>query len=397
MPQFARARSLLATAFERLKRDHPNTVGFILPFIRTPYNIASKAVDISPLGVARTAIEASTGIGRGRQNLSRRVRDNVLGVAAAYWAYDQAQQGNVTGAGPDDPEKISMLRATGWQPYSVRFRNPLSGKAEYWSYANFAPFSLALASGAAAYEAQKYAKPGATDTLNVLGDAAKRTGKVVTEMTVLAGIGALVKAQSDPARYGTQWLSQALTQLIPAGSLINTVGQSQDPLLRRSERTDPVTQVSQNLLARIAPNPVTPDRLDVPAAQDPLGRDILNEQTGFGALNPFKPTTVRDDPTMQKFLDAKVDIGSPRKEIIDLGAKVELSASEQRRWNTLRGEEIIRQTERINPKSWDVMMPERRVELLEGIRQDATELASELSTYRFQDGPMAGKPLMRLF
>ncbi len=316
---------------EAFRQKAPVVANLLFPFIRTPYNIASRAVDLSPLGIVRTGIETATGLGQGRQNVSRRLRDNTVGMGAAVWAYSQAQQGNVTGAGPDDPEKLAELRATGWQPYSVKLGN------QYWSYANFAPFSLALASGAAAYEAQKYAKPGKTDTLSMLADGAERTGKVVTEMTVLAGLGAVVKSIQDPDRYGGKWLSQFLQTLIPAGSLLNTIGQATDPVMRRAERDTFANQVTGDVLARIPPNPLTPDRTDVPAAQDPLGRPVPNEQTGLGALNPFRPTTERSDPVLHPFIDAGVDIGKPPAKIDN----VVLTPAQQRAWLETRGEYLI--------------------------------------------------------
>lgn len=322
----------IGRGLEEFRRRAPLVANILFPFIRTPYNIASRAVDISPLGVVRTGIEAATGRGRGRENISRRVRDNALGLAAAYFAYDQAQQGNVTGAGPDDPEKQAMLRATGWQPYSIKVGD------RYWSYANFAPFSLALSLGAAAHEAKQYAKPGETDTLTLLGDAATRTAKVVTDMTVLQGIGAVIKSIQDPDRYGGAWLTQFLSTLIPAGSLLNTVGQATDDAVRRSERDTFANQVSQGVQARIPGL-----RQGVPAAQDPLGRSVPNEQQGAGALNPFRPTTRRNDPAIQAFLDAGVDIGKPKDKVTVVAgaAPIELTPAEQRRWSELRGAILV--------------------------------------------------------
>lgn len=353
---------------EEGKRKYPNIIGFIAPFVRTPANIASRAVDLSPMGVVRNLAEGGLNIGRGRQNLTPRIRDNVVGIAATYWAYTQAQQGNITGAGPDDPEKIAMLRVTGWQPYSVKIGD------RYWSYANFAPFSLALSTGAAIHEAQQYAKEGKTDTLSMLADGSKRTAKVVTDMTVLAGLGAVVKSIQDPDRYGTQWLTQSLQQLMPAGSFVNTIGQATDPTIRRSERTDVGTQISQNIQARVPGL-----RENVPIAQDPLGRPIPNEQTGFGALNPFRPTTERPDPTLQAFLDAKVDIGKPREKLTINGTAVPLTGEEQRRWNELRGQEIQKRMKTIVANGLlERMKPEQRQERLEGIRDDAAARADDL-------------------
>ncbi len=376
---FAEEPGGLVKWLEDGKRKYPNIVGVIAPFIRTPANIASRAVDMSPLGPVRTAIEAGTGLGRGTKQLPERVRDNVLGVAGSVWAYNLAEQGVLTGAGPDDPEKLAMLRATGWQPYSVRLENPVSGKTEYWSYANFAPFSLMLSAGAAASEAQKYAKPGKTDPLSILADGAARTGKVVSNMTVLAGLGAIVKSIEDPDRYGGAWLSQTLQQLIPAGSFINTIGQATDPYIRRAERDTFANQVGGQLLSRIPPNPITPDRTDVPVAQDPLGRAVPNDMTGAGALNPFRPTPERPDPVLQPFIDAKVDIGRPRENLTIAGVSVPLTVEEQRRWNELRGQEIQKRMQTLVANgSLERMRPERRQERLEEIRDTAADQATDL-------------------
>lgn len=380
----------IVKGLEDLKRRSPNLVGFVAPFIRTPANIASRAVDISPLGPVRTAIEAATGLGRGRANLGTRVRDNVIGTAATTWAYTKARQGELTGAGPDDPEKQAELRATGWQPYSIKIGD------QYWSYANFAPFSLALSAGAAAAEAQQYAKPGKEDVLSMLADGAARTGKVVTDMTVLAGLGAVIKAQQDPDRYGTQWLTTALTQLMPAGSFVNTVGQATDPLVRRSERTDVATQVGQNLRARV---PAL--RETVPAAQDPLGRDIESEQTGFRALNPFRPTTERDEPVLRAFLDAGVDIGKPRQDLTisaydDAGRVTEsiampLTAAEQREWNRQRGEALSHMLE---GASQDPSFASRPAAVKEKYLRDKLEAANAYAT-RTVRGQIGGEEIGR--
>ena len=332
----------IGRGLEEFRRRAPLVANVLFPFIRTPYNIASRAVDISPLGIVRTGAEAATGLGRGRENISRRVRDNAIGLAAAYWAYDQATQGNVTGAGPDDPEKQAELRATGWQPYSVKVGD------QYWSYSNFAPFSLALSIGAAAHEAKQYAKPGESDALSLLGDGAKRTAKVVTDMTVLAGVGAIIKSIQDPERYGGAWLTQFLSTLVPAGSLLNTVAQATDTVgVRRAERDTFANQVRGGLASRIpdALAPVSPigARKDVPLAQDPLGRTVPNEQQGLGALNPFRPTTRRNDPAIQAFIGSGVDISNPKDTltVVSGAAPIELTPAEQRRWNELRGAVLI--------------------------------------------------------
>jgi len=377
---FAEEPGGLGKGLEDLRRRSPFVMNIVTPFIRTPYNIASRAVDISPLGPVRTLAEVATGRGRGTDDLGRRLRDNALGLGMAYMAYSLAEQDALTGKGPDDPEKVAELRATGWQPYSIRLNNPLSGKPEYWSYANFAPFSLALSMGAAASEARKYAKPEKTDTLSMLADAAERSVAVVTDMTVLAGIGAVVKSIQDPDRYGGQWLSQFLGSLVPAGSLLNTVGQMQDPNIRRADRDTFANQVAGGVLVRIPENPLTPDRMDVPVAQDPLGRPIPNDQQGAAALNPFRPTTERPDPVLQVFLDAQVDIGKPKDKLgLRQGASIEMTPPEQRRWNTARGaaiQEIVR-AEVLNNPDYRTASPIEKQATLRRVLAGASERADQ--------------------
>ena len=52
-----------------------------------------------------------------------------------------------------------------------------------------------------------------------------------------------------------------------------------------------------------------------------------------------------------------------------------LSPADTRKCNTLRGSEVIHQTNAIAPKVWEAMTPARRIERLEGIKTSAAHLA----------------------
>lgn len=368
-------------ALQRVQ-EVPFVGNLVMPFLRTVYHITTRSIDLSPLGAATTAqevVRSLPGISRvgqgayaagkelpkGVPELSKRVRDNVAGTLIFAWAYDQARQGNITGAGPDDPEKRDELRATGWRPYSVKIGD------SYHSYANVAPLTVALSMGAAAHEAQKYGKPGQS-VADTFADGAARTMKVVGDMSVVSGIGSLVKAQQDPERYGLQFITQYLQTFIPAGSAVSTVGQATDPLERRSlPGADAGTKLTEGLKARVPGL-----REQVPPATNPLGQPIESQQTGFGALQPTRPSKEQDAPIIRAFLDAGVDIGSPPKKFTLDGNDVALSPQEQRRYQEIRGSYLERFAPRvIDRPAWATWKPETRTAALKGLLDDMNQAA----------------------
>jgi hypothetical protein len=93
--------------------------------------------------------------------------------------------------------------------------------------------------------------------------------------------------------------------------------------------------------------PVSPigTRQDVPAARQPLGEMVPNNQTGLGALNPFRPTERRGDRVYQAFLDAGVDIGPPPrtmagKDAMGRQVPITLTPSQQRQYQVAMGQEV---------------------------------------------------------
>jgi hypothetical protein len=357
----------------RLTTSDPLIGSFVAPFMKVAYKSWTQGLDLTPVGALGTAADVARGAYRGGgrpqgvRPLAERLRYNALGLGITGAATWQALQGNVSGIGPDDPEKRDQLRATGWQPYSVRI-------GDRWvSYANWGPVAVPLALAAAYAENRQYRKADAKPE-DELFDMASRVGRLVTEQTFLQGIGDVVNAIEDPQRYGPRLLSGQLSSLIPYGAGLSTVAQAFDPLNRRPDRPADVgmpESVRQAVAARVPGL-----REQVPAAQDPLGRPVPNPLQGPLAFQPFRISPERPDPTIRLFQEGGVDIPRPKDALTIDGTKLELTPDEQREWQRLRGEQIERRAGPLGQRaSWASMPQERKHEYLRDILAAAGEAA----------------------
>lgn len=303
----------------------------LLPFLRTVYHITARGVERSPLGLVATGADVLRGAYRGGKvpraapPLGERLGDNVMGTILAAGLYGYATQGNISAAGPDDPQKRDMLRATGWRPYSVKI-------GDSWvSYANWGPLSVPFAQVGSLAEAGIYGAPDGDIESRAL-DTFRRFAQIVTEQTYLQGIGAVYKAISDPDRYGAQWLTGFVNSLVPFGSAVATVGQAMDPYQRSPGRVSEVglpEYVRQSLATRFPGA-----RESVPPAQAPTGEPIPNVQVGAAAFQPLRISPIREDPVIATLLDAGIDIGNPPKEL----RNARLTPEEQREFERIAGE-----------------------------------------------------------
>lgn len=282
----------------------------ILPFLRTVYHISARGVDRSPLGIIGTGIDVARGkyggvrqLGKalggemlpnaekGLVPLGERVGDNAIGGMMTLWFGQQAIEGNISGAGPDNTQERDVLKAQGWQPYSIRLGD------KWVSYSNWGPVAIPLAMAAGAGEAVTYKKPGAPGA-DMFVDAAGRFAKLAADQPYLQGIGAIYKASQEPERFGQTWLTSTLSSLIPFGAAINTVGQAFDPLERQADPGDIGGAVAKRIPGL---------RENLPVARTALGDEQPNPFAGLSAINPLRVNAAANPATakVRKYLGSK--------------------------------------------------------------------------------------------
>lgn len=110
--------------------NQKDTIGvvsrFMVPFFKTPVNIAKFAIERTPIlseltkrGVFRTAFLES---GATRRQVSEAVARNLVGTMAITSGSLalKANEGRITGAPPLNPAERENLMSSGWRPYSIK-------------------------------------------------------------------------------------------------------------------------------------------------------------------------------------------------------------------------------------------------------------------------------------
>lgn len=272
-------------ALMALSNSHP-LAKIVLPFVRTPINIIKFAGKRTPLGLLSKEIRANilgkNGVVARDQELSRLAMGSMVLTATA----SLAAEGLITGSGPSDPREMAVLRASGWQPNSVKIGDT------YYSYARFEPLALLLGVAADMYELSG----SMTDLeLEEVGmSLAGSVAKNLTSKTWLRGPSELINALTDPDRYGQRWLQKLAGTVVPTG--VAQIARLNDPILRDARSMldqirSRIPGLSQSLLPR---------------------RDIFGEEIRLeGALGPDILSTIytsrqENDPATRELLALEI-------------------------------------------------------------------------------------------
>jgi hypothetical protein len=335
----------------------------IWPVFRIPWKMATVAAEYSPMGFGSTVADILSGVrgqgpyagattadilpsirrqlgvntpfqtpaeGSGVAPMAQRFQHGFIGTAITIAAALKGLEGNVTGAGPDDPELRRQMMADGWRPYSIN----LGGR--YYSYDQFPQFALTLGligdyHDAVAYstdveraQAQAGLGGGAIPMGLPLGGGGGRADAtalrlathVLGHMGSLSGLSNLVDTLSavgigGGGGEGTGLLQSLATEaggvlgpLVPLSGLQRTVALARDVAERR-----PLPANVPQILAQNIPGL----RETVPAALSPSGQPLANVQTGLAAIAPVKfGPPVGADPISHAFTGAGLTLsGTP--------------------------------------------------------------------------------------
>lgn len=211
---------------------------FIAPFIRTPINIIKYAFERTPAGTVTERYKNAIKAGGAEADIARAKIGFTGAVMSALGLY--ANQGLITGRGPEDPRERAVLRETGWQEYSVKIGD------EYISYQRFEPFGILLGLTADFVNAanmvadnkliertlnQEKEDEELTDDINKMSAYLLASfADNITNKTYLRGLSDLIKAIDDPERYGGRYITNFLSSPIP--NVVGYVRRYDDPVVR---------------------------------------------------------------------------------------------------------------------------------------------------------------------
>lgn len=192
-------------------------IGSVLPFKKTPINIAKTALNYSPLGAIKTAAEVKA-LKNGEMSAGvwiDHLAQNITGTALTVLGYLLAKSGVLTGAGDDDKEGKYDYQL-GEQGYALKIGD------QTYSLSWLTPVSMPLFVGANAYEQLVEDKGWSGD---VVMETLAQTLDPLSEMSFLSGLDSALSSydsgiekfmgigKSAIQNYATQFVPTALSQV----------------------------------------------------------------------------------------------------------------------------------------------------------------------------------------
>ena len=293
-------------------------VGSIVPFKKTPVNIAKTGLSYSPLGFAKTLTYDIAQVKKGNMEASTlidHIAQNTTGTALTLTGYMLAQAGFLNGGGDDDKEGKYDYQL-GKQAYSISIGD------NTYSLSWLSPVAMPLFVGANAYEQLVEGKEWNGD---VVLETLAQTLDPLSEMSFLSSLDTVLSsydsgvqkfagiAESMLQNYATQFIPTASSQIaatiddtkrstkVSGDSGMKIVDETYNkliykiPLLRQT--LEPSTDIwgnevkqSNNMLQRAFENFIAPY-----SRKESIATDIDNElkdlysQTGDNGLLPSIP------------------------------------------------------------------------------------------------------------
>ena len=210
-----RQYSWLANKINDIERHNTATqmaVGAILPFKKTPINIAKTGLNYSPLGFAKTLTYDIAQVKNGKMEASELVdhlSQNITGSALTLVGYMLANAGLLSGGGEDDKEGEYDYQL-GEQSYAIN----IGGKS--YSLSWLSPAAMPMFIGANAYEQLVEGKEWNGD---VVVETLAQTLDPLSEMSFLSGLNQVLSSYDSGlqkfAGIGESMVQNYVTQFVP--------------------------------------------------------------------------------------------------------------------------------------------------------------------------------------
>jgi len=208
-----------------LARNDMPALAFLIPFVRTPYNIVKFAMQRTPLEVIRVFRHGSEGfVNVSPQEASAMTARAIFSIPIAIGLAQMVLNGDITGSVPDDPEDRARFYAEGKLPKAIRI-----GK-KWVSLERIQPLSLTVGIIADTVDLLKRGIIDEDEAGKLIARTIFIIGSNITDNTFLKGLNDAIEAWNDPLRKGETWYKSMVGSMIPAG--VQSVTRAIDPVVR---------------------------------------------------------------------------------------------------------------------------------------------------------------------
>ena len=294
-------------AAENLRNNVPYA-RVVMPFVRTPVNVMSFAFERTPLAPLSSAFREEIAAGGARRDLA--LGKLISGSMAMAVSADLALSGSITGAGPTDPKMRNIMRATGWQPYSIKVGD------KYYAYNRLDPVGTLL--GLAADVTEIIGQTTEAEAAQIATASALAVAQNMASKTYLSGVtdffDAFFGASPDPEAPNyklNRYLQRLASSVVP--SFFATIERAMSPEM--SATYGYIDRIKSRI-------PGYSD--DLPPRRNIFGEPVVLEGgIGPDIMSPIYTSTAKDDPIADEMVRQQVAVGMPRRQIqgIELDAQ----------------------------------------------------------------------------
>lgn len=195
-------------------------LGWAVPFLRTPMNVAKQWIEYSPAGVLTLP---------GSQNKREQLAKMMIGSTVTMMGVKLAMEGRTTWSAPTDPTEKKLFYDSGRKPYSVK----MGDKWVPMQY--FGTFAWAMGLPAAMQYYQKEQRNALTDDqMTKIGKGLLSLGGFWSNQTFVSGLGSFVNVMQGKDDYTlSKTLGYTIGQLNPMTSLQRYIATVIDPIFRK--------------------------------------------------------------------------------------------------------------------------------------------------------------------
>jgi len=365
-----RQDSYLAKKIHEIEKKNPvygMAVGSIMPFKKTPINVAKTGLAYSPLGLARNIYDAVQ-VGKGNMDASEAIdhlAQTLTGSSLALIGYALAESGILNGAGDDDKEGKYDYQL-GEQSYSFNFGG------DSFSLSWLSPIAMPLFVGANAFEQLVEGKEW---NANVVIDTLAQTLDPLSEMSFISSLDDVLSSyDSGIAKIwgaGESMVQNYATQFIP--TLSSQVGQMIDDTKRS-------TKAAKDSGFRFGEELVNKIKYKIPGLRETLepttdiwGNEVAQTEGFFASF--FSPANKRegigtavDDEIKELYRQTgknEVIPAIPDNYINYDGAKYEMSAKDFTEYKELYGQTAYELMEKLfDTDTYKAATDEEKAELV---------------------------------
>lgn len=297
----------------KMRLKHPATFT-VIPFIKAPINIWKWGGERTP-GLANMLGEYKEHMNSG-DPARMQLADARLTMGSLLWTtgLSLAAAGFVTGPDPVDAEEREKLRATGWQPNSLKIGD------RYFRFDRADPLSFIFLTGAAVSSAAYDLENDEANTIFSAGVGASI--RALSDRTYIEGLVDFFEMINDPEKRLDGFLARRSTMFIPYSAELREVRRQMDPVQREAQG---IIESIMNSLPGFSEA--------LPVRYNYLGEPVKIENTPvISWFNPFAISTDRKDPLADEmyrlYKEDMLSIGRMGRTLTNDGVSVKLTGND---------------------------------------------------------------------